>query len=117
MTAAAPAHNGEVVIDVHGLTKRYDGVTGAFIDNFISAGSGGLSGGYWLTFGGHLTVGGLVTGLSPKKGTVICQNLTTHKVVRIPLDVTTSWNCEDAGLVVSPGDRMDIQLQIKGAAQ
>jgi hypothetical protein len=62
-------------------------------------------------------VGGSVSGISPEKGMVVCRNLTTDEAVHIPLDAATSWNCEDAGLVVSPGDQIKIQLQIKGTAQ
>jgi hypothetical protein len=65
------------------------------------------------------TVGGSVTGIIPEngKGTVVCQNLTTHEAVRIPLGAATAWDCEDAGLEVSPGDRIKIQLHLKGTAQ
>lgn len=61
-------------------------------------------------------VGGSLTGVSPEKGTVICRNLTTRKRVKVPLDTVTIWNCEDAGLIVNPGDKIEIQLNVTGIA-
>lgn len=51
-----------------------------------------------------IDVGGSVTGVSGK--TVICRNMTTGQSVKILLGGAKSWNCEDAGLVVNPGDRI-----------
>ena len=34
----------------HGTVKRYDGITGAFLDTFVAVGSGGLDNAYGLTF-------------------------------------------------------------------
>jgi DNA-binding beta-propeller fold protein YncE len=100
-----------------GNILRYDGTTGTFINVFTSG--GGVLSPKGLIFFTPATapVGGAVSGISPEKGMVVCRNLTTHEAVRIPLDAATSWNCEDAGLVVSPGDQIKIQLQIIGTAQ
>lgn len=94
---------------------RYDGTTGAFIDVFTFG--GGVLFPKGLVFFTLAPVGGAVNGINPERGTVICRNLTTHEAVRIPLDAATSWNCEDAGLTVSPGDQIKIRLRIKGTAQ
>jgi DNA-binding beta-propeller fold protein YncE len=96
---------------------RYDGPTGAFIDVFTSGGEVLFPKGVVFFTPAPVPVGGSVTGISPEKGTVICRNLTTHKAVRILLEGTTAWNCEDAGLEVRPGDQMRMQLQLKGTAQ
>ena len=61
-------------------------------------------------------VGGSVTGISPKKGMAVCLNLTTGRAVRIRLDRATSWNCEDAGLVMNPGDKIHMLLHVTGTA-
>jgi hypothetical protein len=52
-------------------------------------------------------VGGVVTGLTPKR--VVCWNLTTQKSVVIA-DGTKSWDCEEAGLRVRSGDRLLITI-------
>jgi hypothetical protein len=62
------------------------------------------------------TVGGLVTGVNPGKGTVTCRNLTTRKTVRIQLKPATAWDCEAAGLAVSPGDKIRVRFQETGTA-
>ena len=55
-------------------------------------------------------VGGSVTGVSPT--VVVCRNLTTKQSIRMKLsDGMTAWNCEQAGLVVNPGDRIQITVQ------
>jgi len=51
-----------------------------------------------------ISVGGTVTGVNPRR--VVCKNLTTRKHVTILLDGVTAWDCEAAGLVVNPGDRI-----------
>lgn len=48
-------------------------------------------------------VGGSVTGVSPRR--VICLNITTRQTVIIQ-NGAKSWNCEAAGLVVNPGDKI-----------
>jgi hypothetical protein len=98
-------------------TSRYDGTTGAFIDVFTSDGGVLFPKGLVFLTPASAPVGGSVTGMSGEKGTVICQNLTTYKTARIPLDGTTAWNCEDAGFEGSPGDQIRLQLQLKGTAQ
>jgi len=100
-----------------GNILRYDGTTGAFIDVFTSGGGVLFPKGLVFFTLAPAPVGGAVSGISPEQGTVVCRNLTTHEAVHIPLDAATSWNCEDTGLVVSPGDQIKIQLQIKGTAQ
>jgi hypothetical protein len=56
-------------------------------------------------------VGGAVTGVSPRR--VVCENLTTGKRVVIR-DGARTWNCEQEGLVVNTGDR--IQIEVRGTA-
>ena len=48
-------------------------------------------------------VGGSVLGIDPRR--VVCHNLTTGESVVIR-DGAKSWNCEDAGLAVRPGDHL-----------
>jgi hypothetical protein len=48
-------------------------------------------------------VGGSVLGIDQRR--VVCPNLTTRQSVVIR-DGARSWNCEDAGLVVRPGDHI-----------
>lgn len=48
-------------------------------------------------------VGGAVNGGNPSR--VICKNITTGQTVMIQ-DHAASWNCEAAGLLVNPGDRI-----------
>jgi len=47
-------------------------------------------------------VGGAVTGIST--GGVLCRNLTTGQTVPLPLGGASSWDCQAAGLTVSPGN-------------
>ena len=56
-------------------------------------------------FQGLITsVGGSVTGVIP---TIIrCENNTTGQSVSVPLPDNREWDCEEAGLTVSPGDRI-----------
>ncbi len=51
-----------------------------------------------------MPVGGTLTGTAGRR--VRCVNLTTGQSVEIALGGGLSWNCEAAGLVVSPGDRV-----------
>lgn len=48
-------------------------------------------------------VGGSVTGVTPSR--VVCINVTRKQTVQIQ-DGATSWNCEAAGLIVNPGDKI-----------
>jgi hypothetical protein len=45
---------------------------------------------------------------------VICQNVTTSQTVQFDTSAT-SWDCEAAGLLASPGDR--IRMTVKGKAR
>ncbi len=56
-------------------------------------------------------VGGSVTGMSPRR--VVCTNLTTGQMVSIRHNAEP-WDCENLGLVVHPGDR--IQQTVTGPA-
>jgi hypothetical protein len=50
-------------------------------------------------------VGGSLTGMSVTKGKVICRNVTTKQTVKMSIpEGARSWNCEQTGLVVNPGD-------------
>lgn len=51
-------------------------------------------------------VGGSVRGFRPRRAR--CINFTTGQSVVIELAGTPSWDCEAAGLVVNPGDRIHI---------
>lgn len=58
-------------------------------------------------------VGGYATGITIH--TVNCQNKTTRKKVKVDMSGgETTWDCEAAGLVVSPGDQID--MTVKGYA-
>lgn len=57
-------------------------------------------------------VGGSVSGLNPLGAT--CRNRTSGQTVSIPLQGGTTWDCEAAGLVVAPGNR--IEQQVRGVA-
>jgi Kelch motif len=52
-------------------------------------------------------VGGSVTGLRP--ALIVCENLSTSQVVVI-WEQAPSWNCETAGLEVTPGEIIRITL-------
>jgi len=58
------------------------------------------------------SVGGAVTGLSTSGA--LCRNLTTAQSVPLPLGGVTSWDCEAAGLTVSPGNA--IRMLVAGQA-
>jgi hypothetical protein len=64
-----------------------------------------------VTPAGPPHVGGAITGVNPRL--VVCKNLTTRQTIIIQ-DGSRSWNCEAAGLVVHPGDR--IQQTVTGPA-
>ena len=54
-----------------------------------------------------LSVGGAVAGLTPRRITVTCRNITTGQTVALTLPKgATSWDCEAAGLLVNAGDRI-----------
>lgn len=63
------------------------------------------------------TVGGALTGMSARTGVVICKNQTTRQTVliRIP-NGAESWDCEEAGLVVNPGDKVKMIMVVGGQA-
>ena len=70
----------------------------------VSVGTGPIALGQFI--GAPVPVGGAVTGVSPTK--VTCENL-TKKGKRMVIEVALtpgakSWDCVQAGLVVSPGD-------------
>lgn len=59
-------------------------------------------------------VGGSATGVDIR--TVDCKNKSTNQKVQIDINgVTSSWNCEAAGLLVNPGDNID--MKVKGTAR
>jgi len=62
-------------------------------------------------------VGGSVTRMGPTMGRVICRNVTTRETVKIkiPAGVRT-WDCEQAGLVVNPGDKIKQLMSVTGPA-
>jgi hypothetical protein len=62
---------------------------------------------------GARSVGGSSTGLDDPA--VTCLNTTTGQSVQAHFAVGPYWNCEDAGLVVKPGDAVDIHTT--GAAR
>jgi hypothetical protein len=59
-----------------------------------------------------VSLGGSVTGMRP--GSVVCRNLRTGHSVTIPLAGMKEWDCEVAGLIVGPGDR--VQMRVTGRA-
>jgi len=58
-----------------------------------------------------ITVGGNVTGMSP--AFVVCNNRTTGQTVATLLGGDKTWDCEAEGLVVVPGD--SVQVFIRGS--
>ena len=53
--------------------------------------------------------------MSPTKGTVTCQNLTSRKTVKIAIpDGVSSWNCEQAGLLVNAENTLRMTGTVKG---
>ena len=66
---------------------------------------------------GATSVGGSVTGMSPSTGKVTCRNVTTKKTVKITIPAGVgSWDCEEAGLVVNPGDKIKQTITVTGLA-
>jgi hypothetical protein len=62
-------------------------------------------------------VGGSVTEMSPTTGKVTCRNLTTKKMVKITLPAgVRQWDCEQAGLVVNPGNNIKQTITVTGPA-
>lgn len=61
---------------------------------------------------GPAPVGGVVTGMSPKR--VMCLNVTTGHGVTMLLNGATSWDCAAMGLVVNTGDI--IVQKVRGTA-
>jgi len=60
-------------------------------------------------------LGGSVTSIIPARGVAICQNLTTETIVWIRMPKgATSWDCEQAGLVVNQGDVIRMQMVVEG---
>ena len=55
-----------------------------------------------------VNVGGSVTGIAPSQ--VECYNMTTGQVVTSQLQGERSWDCEAAGLVVSPSDIVNMSV-------
>ncbi len=51
---------------------------------------------------------GSIIGLTGRS--VFCANLTTGDGVNFPIVATSAWDCEAAGLVVNPGDRVRIEF-------
>jgi hypothetical protein len=104
---------GPVTVDV-----TFAPITGPIYDvtirvtNEVAPGFGSHSLAYAGAFAhsiqvGGETVGGCVTRTSVKK--VICRNKTTGQKVVIK-DGATCWDCEAAGLVVNPGDKVLIKV-------
>ena len=56
-------------------------------------------------------LGGAVDCMTPRK--ILCQNMSTGDQIRITIATSElSWDCEEAGLVVNPGDR--VQMRVVG---
>jgi hypothetical protein len=94
-----------------GVTLSQSGYAGSFDANFSSDPNGAAAN----TFqpGPPPPVGGTATGLTIRS--IDCKNKTTKQKVRIDVNgSTTSWDCEAAGLIVSPGDEID--MKVKGNA-
>ena len=64
---------------------------------------------------GDGAVTGNVFGFDSESLTVVCRNMDTGLGVPFQLAGETSWDCEVQGLVVTPGDFIDIV--IRGNAQ
>ncbi len=63
---------------------------------------------FYVGAGEQSSVGGSVTGVTVRQ--VICRNVSTGLEVVIS-DSMTSWDCEDAGLIVNPGDRVNMIIR------
>ena len=66
-----------------------------------------------LGLGAPGSTGGAITGMDGLSAR--CRNVTTGKIATIPLDGKVSWDCEAAGLVVNPQDR--VAQQVRGTAR
>jgi hypothetical protein len=78
---------------------------------YIMVGSSGSGPGGRLLFWAvePAPLGASVFGITPQKA--VCKNGTTGRQVQVPLSPPASmWDCEAAGLEVSPGDRVTIQV-------
>jgi hypothetical protein len=65
----------------------------------------------------YIGVGGSLTGMRAAKGKVTCRNVTTKKTVKITLlEGARSWDCEQAGLLVNPGDTIKQTMIVTGPA-
>ncbi len=65
------------------------------------------------------SLGGSITRMDTSKGKVICRNFTKPRRKRKSKRLssgTRSWNCEQAGLPVLPGDRIEMTVTVKGRA-
>ena len=108
---------GPVTVDV-----TFSPITGPVYDvtirvtNEVAAGEGSHTLAYAGAFAHSIqlgdTVGGCVTRTSVSK--VICKNKTTGQKVVIK-DGATCWDCEAAGLVVNPGDK--VLIKVKGTVE
>jgi hypothetical protein len=62
-------------------------------------------------------LGGSFTGMTPTEGKVVCRSRTTKQKVKIRvLDGARVWDCEAAGLVVNPGDEVEMEISVSGLA-
>jgi hypothetical protein len=96
-----------------GVILSQSGYTGSFAGNFSSAPFGALADTFQSQPGPAPSIGGEVTGVVVR--TIDCNNKTTKQKVRIVVTGSTAtWDCEAAGLIVSPGDKID--MKIKGNA-
>jgi hypothetical protein len=95
-----------------GIILSQSGYTGSFDGDFSSGPSWALADTF-VQSQPPPAIGGAVTGVVVK--TIDCNNKTTHQKVSITVNgSTTIWDCEAAGLIVSPGDKID--MKIKGNA-
>jgi len=107
------------------ISGLFEGVSGEFTSGTILDRSAGIdfvlmsdneSGEIYklntLTLETTDTVGGNVTGMSP--AFVVCNNRTTGQTVATLLGGDKTWDCEAEGLVVTPGD--SVQMFIRGSA-
>lgn len=63
-----------------------------------------------------VSVGGYVTGMMPT-GKATCRDVTTKKSVKVAIPYgVLSWNCEEAGLVINPGDIIKMTVTVEGPA-
>jgi hypothetical protein len=93
-----------------GIILSQSGYAGSFAGDFSSAPFGALADTFQFQPGPAPSIGGEVTGLVVR--TIDCKNKTTKQKVRIMVNgSTTTWDCEAAGLIVSPGDKIDIKIK------